>query len=115
MICCLLMQRKEKEMLVTLTEVISKNTNHYGSSVANQTYTLREVTVNPSHVICLREDSSMSSRLTEGNLPDGLDTRQRFTKVILDRGQSGLELTVVGAPTQVSEKLKLSARELLRG
>jgi len=102
-------------MLVTLTEVVSSNANHYGSSVATQTYTLREVTVNPQHVICLREDSSMPSRLTEGKLPEGLDSRQRFTKVILDRGQSGLELVVVGAPNQVSEKLRLSARELLRG
>lgn len=115
MICCEDMRRKEKEVLVTLTEVVSNNTNHYGSSVATQTFTLREVTVNPNHVICLREDSAMTSRLTEGRLPEGLDGRQRFTKVILDRGQSGLELTVVGAPSQVSEKLKLSARELLRG
>lgn len=102
-------------MLVTLTEVITKNTNHYGSSVATQTYTLREVTVNPQHVICLREDSSMATRLTEGNLPAGLDSRQSFTKVILDRGQSGLELTVVGTPNQISEKLRVSTRELLRG
>mgnify|MGYP003139598777 CR=1 FL=1 len=102
-------------MLVTLTEVVSSNTNHYGSSVATQTYTLREVTVNPTHVICLREDSSMTGRLNEGKLPEGLDNRQRFTKVILDRGQTGLEMVVVGAPTQISEKLRLSTRELLRG
>lgn len=102
-------------MLVTLTEVVSSNTNHFGSSVATQTYTLREVTVNPNHVICLREDSSIKSRLDEGRLPEGLDTRQSFTKVILDRGQSGLELTVVGTPHQISEKLRVSTRELLRG
>jgi len=102
-------------MLVTLTEVISRNTNQQGTSVATQTYTLREVTVNPQHVICLREDSSMAGRLTEGTLPPGLDNRQRFTRVILDRGQSGLELTVVGTPNQISEKLRVSTRELLRG
>ncbi len=102
-------------MLVTLTEVVSSNANHYGSSVASKVYTLREVTVNPSHVICLREDASMTSHLTEGRMPPGMDTRQRFTKVILDRGQAGLELTVVGDPNQVTEKLRLSTRELLRG
>ena len=102
-------------MLVTLTEVVSSNSNHYGSSVATKNFTLREVTINPQHVICLREDSTMTTQLNEGSLPAGLDSRQRFTKVILDRGQSGLELTVVGAPNQVSEKLKISARTMLRG
>ena len=98
-----------------MCRVVSKNTNHVGSSLAKQTYTLREVTVNPQHVICLREDSSMASRLTEGTLPDGLDNRQRFTRVILDKGQSGLEMTVIGTPSQISEKLRVSTRELLRG
>jgi len=102
-------------MLVTLTEVVSTNSNHVGSSVATKNYTLREITINPQHVICLREDSIMANRLNEGNLPQGLDTRQRFTKVTLDRGQSGLELVIVGDPSQVKEKLRLSNREMLRG
>ncbi len=102
-------------MLVTLTEVVSNNANHYGSSVATKSYTLREITINPQHVICLREDSTMPSRLTEGRLPEGMDSRQRFTKVILDKGQSGLELVVVGSPTQISEKLKVSTRTMLMG
>lgn len=102
-------------MLVTLTEVVANNANHYGSSVATRTYTLREVTINPQHVICLREDSTMPNRLTEGSLPEGIDQRQRFTKVILDKGQSGLELVVVGSPNQISEKLKISTRKMLMG
>ena len=57
----------------------------------------------------------MLRRLNEGSLPEGVDSRQRFTKVTLDRGQTGLELVVVGDPSQVKEKLQISARELLRG
>ena len=102
-------------MLVTLTEVVSTNSNQVGSSMATKVFTLREITINPQHVICLREDSVMANRLDEGTLPQGLDTRQRFTKVTLDRGQSGLELIVVGDPSQVKEKLRISAREMLRG
>jgi hypothetical protein len=78
-------------MLVTLTEVVSTNSNQAGSSMATKVFTLREITINPQHVICLREDSVMANRLDEGTLPQGLDNRQRFTKVTLDRGQSGLE------------------------
>lgn len=102
-------------MLVTLVEVVENRSNYSGTSVANKTFSLREVSINPSHVICLREESSMLRRLDEGNLPEGLDTRQRFTKLTLDRGHTGLELVIVGAPNQVKEKLQISARELLRG
>lgn len=102
-------------MLVTLTEVVTSNSSHYGSSVATKKFTLREVSVNPQHVICLREDQTMVNRLNEGSLPSGLDTRQRFTKITLDRGQSGLELVIVGTPHQVREKLNISRAELLRG
>ena len=102
-------------MLVTLTEVVASNSSHYGSSVAKRTFTLREVSINPQHVICLREDRAMTERLDEGSLPNGLDNRQRFTKLTLDRGQSGLELIIVGTPLQVKEKLNISRAELLRG
>jgi len=102
-------------MLVTLTEVVENRSNYSGSSVATKKYTLREVTINPSHVICLREDSGMVNRLDEGSMPPGLDTRQTFTKVTLDRGQSGIELTIVGTPNQIKEKLRMSTRDLLRG
>lgn len=102
-------------MLVTLTEVVSANSNVAGSSMATRTFTLREITVNPQHVICLREDATMTSRLDEGRLPEGMDSRQRFTKLTLDRGHSGLDVTIVGDPVQVKEKLRISAREILRG
>lgn len=102
-------------MLVTLVEVVEERSNYSGTSVANKTYSLREISINPSHVICLREESAMLRRLDEGTLPEGLDSRQRFTKLTLDRGQTGLELIVVGDPSQVREKLHISTRELLRG
>ena len=106
-------------MLVTLVEVV-ENRNHYSRQKAEAVtskYTLREVTVNPNHVVCLREDMVMTKRLDEGRLPEDVDPRQRFTKVYLDRGQSGLDLTVVGNLRQTQEKLGLNspAKEVLRG
>jgi hypothetical protein len=69
-------------------------------------YELREVFVNPIHVVSLREDGQMKSVLTEGHLPEGLDERQSFTRLVLDKGAVGLELIVVGSPTLVESKLK---------
>ena len=101
-------------MLVTLTEVVEKKAN-YSSAEVKRSFALREVTVNPRHVVCLREDAAAVMRLKEGVLPEGLDSRQRFTKVYLDRGQAGIDIIVVGSPNQVQETLGLGAKELLRG
>ena len=69
-------------------------------------YELREVFVNPTHVISLREDGQTKNLLSEGALPDGLDTRQSFTRLTLDKGTVGLELIVEGSPALVESKLK---------
>ena len=105
-------------MLVTLVEVIEQKRSYSQTTSENRrgaTYSLREVTVNPTHVVCLREDTNMSQRLVEGRLPEDVDQRQQFTRVYLDRGQSGLDLTVVGSLHQTQEKLGLSRKEMLRG
>ena len=101
-------------MLVTLTEVVERRTN-YSSAEVQRSYSLKEVTVNPAHVVCLREDSGTAQRLQEGALPEGLDGRQRFTKVYLDRGQAGIDIVVVGSPAQIQERLGIDRRELLLG
>ncbi len=86
------------------------------SNVINDAgYTLKEIFVNPEHVVCLREDHHTLKLLHEGRLPDHLDTRQKFTKVQMNRGSTGLDIVVVGCPSTVEEKLNLSKRILLKG
>ena len=53
--------------------------------------------------------------ILKGYLPEEMDKRQGFTKVYLDRGQSGIDLTVVGEAGIVSQKLGLTQKELLKG
>ena len=77
-------------------------------------YSLREVFVSPSHVISLRDDNHMKQSLTEGKLPKGLDLQQGFTKLVLDKGTVGLEITVVGTPSLVESKLR-EKKTLLHG
>ena len=59
-------------------------------------YLLREVYVNPKHIVAMRQDDRMNSVLKEGKLPDQLDQRQDFTKLYVDRGNTGIDITVVG-------------------
>jgi alkanesulfonate monooxygenase SsuD/methylene tetrahydromethanopterin reductase-like flavin-dependent oxidoreductase (luciferase family) len=81
-----------------------------------QRFTLSEIYINPTHVVCIREDASAIRFLNEGLLPEGLDDRQRFTRLHLNRGQGGLELIVVGSPDTIGEKLNLKTpSNLLKG
>jgi hypothetical protein len=78
-------------------------------------YSLREIFINPAHVVFLREDTKMHTRLTEGKLPEGLDTRQTFTKIQVHNGTTGSEFIVVGPPSLIESKLKGDSKELLHG
>ena len=76
---------------------------------------LREVYVNPKHVVAMRQDDRMLGLLEEGKLPDGIDQTQSFTKLYIDRGNTGIDITVIGYLGSIKEKLGLDARSLLKG
>tara|TARA_R110000796_G_scaffold126585_1_gene241416 strand:- start:1785 stop:2081 length:297 start_codon:yes stop_codon:yes gene_type:complete len=78
-------------------------------------YTLREIYINPKHVVAIRPDTRMNTVLKEGLLPEGMDERQSFTKVFMDRGQTGIDIIVVGEAALVGKKLGLYEKELLKG
>ena len=103
-------------MLVTLVEVVERSRHHSGSAEHRKAYSLREVTINPSHVVCLREDHQMLRMLSEGYLPEDMDSRQQFTRLYLDRGQAGIDIPVVGSVQSVKDSLGVTVdRELLHG
>ena len=80
-----------------------------------QKWTLREVVVNPDYVVCLRPDARATALLKEGILPDGLDARQEFTKIQMNRGTGGLDIVVVGAIGLIEDKLNITTKQLLQG
>jgi len=96
-------------MLIKLTEVCAN-----GAVTTSQRYTLREVLVNPEHVIMIREESSMRQLHEEGLVHAGLDRNHRFSKLTINRGHNGTDIVVIGAPEFVEEQLK-STKQLLRG
>lgn len=104
-------------MIVKLTEVVEKRELAKTSADReNEKYfTLQEVYVNPDQVICLREDLQMTQYLSEGILPSNLDSRQKFTKIYMNRGNAGFDIVVVGTPTSVDEKIFSTERQLLKG
>ena len=90
-------------MIVSLVELFENTKVH--SNQKNRTYDLREVFINPEQVVCLREDIQYQSLLTETKLPSGLNSEQKFTRIHLNRGQSGIDVVVVGSPQQIQRKI----------
>ena len=52
-------------MLVRLIEVYNKRTYASSGSGKTEEFSLREVLVNPEHVVCIRENNSLKTRLLE--------------------------------------------------
>ena len=97
-------------MLVKLTEVCTQGT--YTTSQSN--YALREIFVNPEHVVMIREESHMGRINSQTSLVEGLDTGHSFSKPTLDKRQGG-DVIVVGSPSAIREVLNKSRKQLLRG
>ena len=96
-------------MLVKLTEVCNN-----GAVTTNRHYSLREIFVNPEHVIMVREENRMRELNENSKVASGLDAEHRFSKLTINRGQTGTEIIVVGSPEIVENTLK-STRKLLKG
>lgn len=95
-------------MLIKLTEV------HQNSTLTTKSeYTLREVFVNPEHVVMIREEARMQQLNEQGKLPENLSDSHRFTKLTINRGHTGTEIVVVGAPDIVEKSL--NKQQLLKG
>ena len=96
-------------MLVKLTEVCGT-----GEVTNGRRYSLREVFVNPEHVVMVREEHQMKNLNEQGMLTEGLDKKHRFSKITIDKGTTGTEIVVVGDPNAIETALQTRS-QLLRG
>tara|TARA_Y100001963_G_C6629694_1_gene375706 strand:- start:206 stop:496 length:291 start_codon:yes stop_codon:yes gene_type:complete len=96
-------------VIVRLTEIYESGRGHSAPA-----YSFRDIFINPEHVVCLREDEKYKILLMENKLGE-LSKNQTFTKVYMNRGQSGIDVIVVGEPSHIQEKLGLATKQLLRG
>ena len=90
-------------MLVKLVEVYSSGTYSENGNIRPK-YHLRETYINPDHVVCMREENSLAPTI----INEELDPRQGFTKLHINRGQAGFDITVVGSLNAIEEKLQKS-------
>ena len=99
-------------MLIKLTEVCVNGT--YSTS---QNYLLKEIFINPDHVIMIREEARIKQLNEQGHVHKDLSPGHEFSKLTINRGNTGTEIVVVGAPSHIETKLNKSPRkkQLLNG
>ena len=96
-------------MLVKLTEVCGGN-----NVTPRNPLSLREVFINPEHVVLVREEIRTRQLNEQGMVGGDLEADHRFSKLTINRGNHGAEIVVVGAPHIVETTLN-SNKKLLRG
>lgn len=96
-------------MLVRLTEVCGT-----GAVTNNAKYSLREVFINPEHVVMVREEHRLRTINEQGLISEELDINHRFSKLIIDKGNTGTEIVVIGSP-ELIEKTLHTKKQILRG
>lgn len=82
-------------------------------------FQLREIVINPEHIVCLREDEESTEefkRMLEGDerKAQGLHSGCTFTKLTLNRGNMGSEIIVIGTVSEIHGKVNQS-KNLLKG
>jgi hypothetical protein len=82
-----------KKKMINLVEVVQQSDR----------FILREIIVNPSHVVSVSPDEDAAALNAYGKLPDGLHPAQQFSKVKLVDGQT---VRVVGNPGVIGDKTK---------
>ena len=99
--------------MIQLVEVIEAplSTNN------DNRFSVRQIYVNPEHIIMVREDSNLSRILTENNIRlPGMTNHMQFCKLTINRGTTGQDVSVLGSVEMIYEKINSSrSKQLLRG
>ena len=96
--------------MILLTEV--KLIGRKSVSSPSNEFLVQDVVINPNQITLCRPDDKMGFLFEDGDqkIPGHAGTVE-FTKIFLDRGNGGIDITVVGCLREISEKLKKSENE----
>lgn len=82
-------------MLVKLTAIQEEVVN-FNSAQGHKNYRLLQVFINPQHIVLVKDDIQYVELNIKGALPDGFEKDQKFTRILLSRGNMGEEITAIG-------------------
>jgi hypothetical protein len=77
-------------------------------------WSMREVSINPAHIIAIREDDGNIKSLNEYRQNSGLSQAATFSRIYLNSGATSLELVVADSPSMIESKIA-NGNRLLKG
>ncbi len=98
--------------MIIIFKEIYKNETFRHHAQERKRYGVREIVINLEHIVCIRPNTDMNSRLSEG-LIAGAPPNASFCTISLNRGQSGTDIVVVGTLEELNKKIK--ERKVLHG
>tara|TARA_R110000824_G_scaffold555_4_gene3584 strand:- start:3864 stop:4145 length:282 start_codon:yes stop_codon:yes gene_type:complete len=81
----------------------------------NGGYVLKEIMINPKHIVMISDEPSFKKRLEEGKLNLGLVPEVEFTRITMADSPYQKEIVVVGSPHDIESKIFQKSKQLLRG
>ena len=105
-------------MIIKFTEVYENSRSTTRGIPANphqRYFDARTVFVNPQHVVCVREEPNMARLINENQHSKGINPQANFTRIFLNRGQTGIDVVVEGTPSAVQEQLQGAPSGVLHG
>lgn len=82
-----------------------------GTRTCKSSFSLRELYLNPSHIIMMRENSTLKSKAARGLLIDGMDKNMSFTELVISTpGHMSKTVNIVGSPEEIFKDCKKAAR-----
>ena len=84
-------------------------------SKTGQMWYLNKTIVNPDHIVLVTEDAKHNRLLSEGKIELGLNDNVTFSKVQMAAASGFNQLTVVGDPSAIMEKINKNPKQLLKG
>ena len=93
--------------MIKLTEIVATSGQYNKKLEKNvSSYRLRDIFVNPAHVITMRDDEEYNERAKTESMVPGLHKEIMFTRLNLNMGSNiTLKCVVTGSPDSVMEKI----------
>ena len=74
-------------------------------------FSLKELYLNPNHIVMMRENCTLKSKATKGPLIDGMDKNMSFTELTISTpGHMLKTVNIVGSPEEIFKDCKKATR-----
>jgi len=89
---------------------------HHSKAEGIKKFSMREVVINPDYIVTIRADTILEKYLRDNpSFADGLQKEQKFTRISLNKGNSGQEVVVIGSLENITKLFDIGIKKVIKG